>query len=367
MKAADLVSAINALALTLTAGLAVAGGWEHSVDLSTEVEHDSNPAMSATSEGSVWRGRLAPRYSLARIFGRDEYVATLGMLAEQSSNEQLSKRRQDKNGSLLWARSFDTGSMRFSARADEASTRATEFEDSGLVSRESTRRSYSVSLNGLSELSERTTLTVGGNRAEARYDDAALTNYLNQNAEIGLGYVVSESLSSNVRLAAADFDPDGPGVPSKSYFLSFGLSEQAGERFSWAAEYGLRHIVADTESNGSVGSLSVQWKGGANDFSMAVSRQYSPSSVGSMSVVDSVKGAWQSQLGPKSRSSAEFSANKRHGVLETEMMQVKVAVIYDISLVSNVRVTLQEKRIDQNHSVVTATIVGATLAYNWRP
>lgn len=369
MKASVLAKTITkmAAALTLTPGLAVAGGWEHSVDLPTSAEHDSNPAMSATSRGSVWRGRLVPRYSITGTLGRDEYLATVGLLAEQSSDEQLSNRRRDKNGSLLWGHAFDTGSLRFSARADEASTRSTEFEDSGLVSRESTRRSYSANLHGRKELSETTFLTVGASHAEAKYEDTALSNYLNQTAEIGLGYTLSESMGTTTRLAAAAFDPVAPGVGAKTYSLTFGVSVQSGERFNWAAQYGLRRTVADTETNGSDGALSLHWNGATNDLSFTASRQFSPSSVGAMSVVDSAKGAWQSQWGPKSKSSADLSLTKRHGVLETEMVQATAAFIYDTSSVSSVRVYVQEKRLDQANSTVTATIVGASLAYNWRP
>lgn len=356
-----------ALASILTTGWAVAGGWEHTLGLVGGGEYDSNPAMSAASEGSVWRGRLAPRYSIASIFGRDEYTAVLGLLAEQSSDERLSNRRKDKSGSLSWGHAFDTGSLRFNARADEASTRSTEFEDSGLVSQESTRITYAFSLNGQNSLSEKTSLTFGASQNEAKYDDTALRGYANQNAEIGLGHVLSESLSATTRLASTEFDPDAPGVPSKTYSINFGVSAQPGQRFSWAAQYGFRHSVAETKSNGSDGLLSLQWRGATDDFSFAVSRQYSPSSVGSMSVVDSVKGAWQSQWGEKSRSSIDLSLTQRHGILATKMGQATVSLSYDTSDVSSIRAYIQEKRLDQANSVVTATIIGASLAYNWRP
>lgn len=364
-----LVTAITKIVLVsaLTTGFAVAGGWEQSVDLAASAEHDSNPAMSATSDGSVWRGRLVPRYSLAGSFGRNEFAATLGLLAEQSSDERLSSRRQDKSGSLSWGHAFDTGSLRISARADEASTRATEFEDSGLVSRESTRHNYSANLNGHKGLSATTSLTVGASHAESKYDDTALINYLNQTAEFGFGFAVSEYFGTTARLAASEYNPDGPGVPSKTYSISFGVSAQSGERFSWAAQCGFRHTVSDIESDGSDGLLSLQWNGATDDFLFAVSRQYSPSSIGSMNVVDSIKGHWQHQWGPKSSLSADLSLTKRLGVLETGMTQITAAFIYDTSAVSNVRVYVHEKRLNQANSTVTATVIGASLAYNWRP
>lgn len=355
------------LASILTTGFAVAGGWEHSLGLVASGEHDSNPAMLAASEGGVWRGRLAPKYSLAGTFGRDEYAAFLGILAEQSSDERLSNRRHDKSGSLSWGHAFDTGSLRFNARADEASTRSTEFEDSGLVSKESPRNTYAFSLSGQNSLSEKTTLIFGASQNKAKYDDTAFRSYANQGAEISLGHAVSESMEVTTRLAATQFDPDAPGVSSKNYSLNLGVSAQSGQRFSWAAQYGYRHSVAETKSNGSDGLLSLQWRGATDDFSFAVSRQYSPSSVGSMSVIDSVKGAWHSQWGSKSRSSLDLSLAKRQGVLETEMAQATVAIVYDTSDVSSIRVYIQEKRLDQANSVVTATIIGASLAYNWRP
>lgn len=358
---------VMALASALTNGIAVAGGWEQSVDLTAGTEHDSNPAMSVDSEGSVWRGRIAPRYSLVGNFGRDEYGATLGLLAEQSSNEQLSNRRRDKNGSLHWARAFDSGSLRFGVRADEASTRSTEFEDSGLVRRESTRSSESANLNGDKELSEVASLTFGVSHAESKYEDAALSNYLNQAAEIGLDYAVSESLSTTARLSATEFDPDGLGIPSTTYSLSFGVSAQSGDGFKWAAQYGFRHTVAETEKNGSDGSLSLHWNGATNEFYFAVNRQFSPSSVGSMSVVDSVRGAWRSQWGPKSKSSIDLSSTKRHGELATKTEQAIAAFIYDTSAVSSIRIYVQEKRLEQANSVAAASIIGASLAYNWRP
>lgn len=356
-----------ALAFALTTDFSVAGGWEHSVSVTSGAEHDSNPAMSATSLGSVWRARLIPTYFLAGVFERDEYAATLGLRAEQSSDEQLSKRRQDMNGTLLWGRAFDTGNLRLSASAEEASTRTTEFEDSGLVSRESTKRSYSAHLNGYKEVSETTSLTVGVSHTEAKYGDVALTGFSNQAAEVGLRHGVSESFTTNARLATAAFNPDGPGASSKTHSISIGLAAMSGERFNWTIQYGMRHTVAATESNGSNGSLSMQWRGAENELSLVVSRQLSPSSVGSMSVVDSVKGAWETQWGPNSKSSASLGVSKRHGALESEMAQATAAFIYEVSEVSNVRIYLQEKRVNQANSAVTATILGATLAYNWRP
>lgn len=346
---------------------AAASGWDHSVSLAAGAEQDSNPSMAPAREGSVLRSRVAPRYSLSGNFGRDDYALSLALLAEQSSDEKLSNRRRDKSGSLAWGHTFETGSVLFNARGDEASTRATELEDSGLVSRESTRKSYAFQLNTQNSVSERTSVNVGASQDGAKYEDAALRNYANRTLEVGLGHAVSERLVTSARMATTKFEPAPPGTPSTTHSVSFGLSVHAQAGFDWTARYGYRHTVADTKSDGSDWLLSLHWKGETDDFLFAVSRQFNPSSVGSMSVLDSVKGTWQAQWGTKSRSSIDVSLTKRHGIFATEMAQTTAALIYDTSSASNIRLYVQEKRIDRANATATATVVGASLAYNWRP
>lgn len=356
-----------ALLWILSAGLAVAGSWEHSVNVSASAEHDSNPAMLASSESSVWRARLAPSYTLNSTYGRDAYAATLGLLVEDSSDERLSRKRQDKSGSLHWGRTLDAGNVRIGASADEASTRATEFEDSGNVSRESTRRNYSFSMHTLNEVSARTTLAIGAKHNEAKYEDGTFNDYVTQIADLGLNHAVSEYVSTTSRLLATHFEPRAHGTSSKTYSLSLGLAAKPTEQFSWSAQYGLRHSYAETKSEGSDGSLSMQWLGATNDFSFSISRQFSPSSIGSMSIVDSVKAGWQSRWGPKSRLSADISMTKRHGISEAEMAQATATLFNEISELSSFRLYFQQKRVDQNNSIASSAIIGAALTYNWRP
>lgn len=355
------------LVLCCVAGFAQAGGWEQSIDLSASAEYDSNPAMLENAGESVWRGRLAPKYSLNGTFGRDEFGLAIGLLAEHSSDERLSSNREDKSGSLLWGRIIDTGNVQFVARTDEASSRSVEFEESGLVSRDSTRRTNSANMTGSKSLSENTSLAMGASHTEAKYEDATLSDYKVQGSSLSLIHALSELTSTNVRFATSRFEPDEPGIPSESYSLSLGLSAQSGEHFNWSAQYGLRHSAAESETKGSDGSLSLQWTGDVDDFSIVLSRQYSPSSVGTMSVIDAFKGAWQRKWGNKSRSSAGISVANRRGTLETKTAQATVALVYTTSVSSNVRLYMQHKRLDQNNSIATASIIGAALAYNWLP
>mgnify|MGYP001222903680 CR=1 FL=1 len=204
---------------------ALAEDFQQALALSSSIEHDSNLRMSAAKQG-VTRTILKPTYTLTDMLGVDQFDASLGASVERSSNRRVSGNREDPNLRLGWRRLLETGELGLTARYEEASAQQTQLQETGLVTTDDTRTSWSLGGRWQTALSERATLATNLDYQNVSYDGGTLTNYENSSASLNLGYAWSETIEPFLFAAASHYQPARATVAtSDSYSLQGGAKQ----------------------------------------------------------------------------------------------------------------------------------------------
>ena len=202
--------ALVVAACTLGNTPAVAAGWQHSISLPMTVELDSNPTLAPNnSSPRLQRTRIVPDYKLSGTFGIDQIGAGLALLVERSSDRIVSLPRQDPSLFLNWQRTTSTGEFGLSTKYQEASTSSSELNEAGLIVRDGTRKTQSLSGNWRSAISERSSLGASVDRTSVAYDSGTLTNYSNTSLSLNYNYLWSERIEPFFRISTSRYIPEG--------------------------------------------------------------------------------------------------------------------------------------------------------------
>jgi len=174
------------------------GPAQQSVSMPAEVEFDSNPRLAQGNASSAVRYRLRPQYSYTyHVDDANEWSAVLGANLEHSNNTQVSANRQDPSIELKWQQETPTSSWGLNANYSKASTRTTEFDQTGTVTADRTQTNRSVGANFGKYLTERWMASGAINQQWVDYDTDALVSYRNASVNGGVSYdlAASEKLS----------------------------------------------------------------------------------------------------------------------------------------------------------------------------
>lgn len=259
--------------------LALSGGslWaQHAISVPMEVEYNSNPTLTPDGE-SVTRYRVSPQYTLTRESGSTRSVFTFGGVVERSSNTQISDHRADPNIGYELEITAPTSVLTLNATLDEASSRTTEFEETGLVTEDSTVRTGLAGARWVKQLTDQTFLELAGAYARVRYETPLLTGYEQASAESSLGWQPAEGDRYTVMLSTARLNPDTGARHSSRQGLMLGHERRLSPSFR--AEVGVGTVKTSGTRVGSdtVGMLLLAYEGERLTSDIEWVREISPS------------------------------------------------------------------------------------------
>lgn len=329
MNAATLAGALGALGLLLP-GAGQAGRFEHGLSAGLTAEYDSNPALSASAANAVWRLTASPAYSLKRAAGADEWDARLGLRLERSSNAAVSAGREDPSLNLSWRRATPTGGFGLSLGYEKASTRVTEFQDTGLVAADGSRVSQSLAGNWSLALDERRSLAFNASHSAVSYRGGTLTDYRSLGAGLTYSMAWDERAEPYLRLSASRHAPDA-GAASNSYDFLAGLRLSRSERLNLDLAAGLNRTVSSGASNAS-GSRG-GWQGSVkldyaldprSNFSLDLGRSVASSGGGGFSESDQLAVHWSRALAERDTLGADLSWRKSRTLTAGDTRQLNL-------------------------------------------
>lgn len=340
--------------------------WHHSVSASLTGEYDSNPNLSQSDEGSVWRTKLVPTYSLIGTFGVDEYKAGLSLNLERSTDQALSEDREDPSFYLSWLRQTETGGFGINARYEKASTRITELEESGLVTTDGTRTSMSLAGNWRSALSERSTLAANAEYRDVTYDGGTYTDYSNLSGGISFSHALSERIEPFLSATASRYEPDGPsGSSSNHYSAQAGVKWKASERLDWILQGGSSLITGETDDTGWQASFGLHYITQRSDLALNAGRYVNPSGEGGYAASDQVKGAWSYAINERTRSGIDAAWRNYMGDTPNTLYEFGAWISRELTPFWSARLSYRYKqRQEEGLSDATENLLGMTLSYS---
>lgn len=350
----------------LAGGLAQADQWHHSVSLPMTLEHDSNLSMSATNPQGVSRTILLPGYNLTATYGVDEYKLGLGLRVERSSDQAISRNREDPNLSFGWQRQTETGGFGLVAKYSQVSTRMSELEQTGLIVRDGTSTSQSLGGNWRTALSERNSLAADAEVKTVAYDGGTLTDFTNTTAGVTYSHAWSERIEPFARLTASRYEPSRATLPSSNNTSVLGgVKWKASENMEWTAQAGISKVSGQTSVTGWQGSFVMRYVAPRYDASFDIGRSISASGVGGFVEADQIKGGLGYALDELTRTGLDASWQRSRGLTPNTMQQFGAWASRELSPFWNARLYYQHKQRQQNGlSDASGNVFGASLVYS---
>jgi hypothetical protein len=285
--------------LVFFSGHCWAESWQQTASARLTTEFDTNPLMSPTYTGGVWREIFGPSYSLRGTFDEDELNTGLAVQIERSSNATLSPYRESPSVFADWLRRINAGEFGISSRYAEMATRYADIDSTGFMQVASTRTSRSLSGNLSQTVSERSTLLANVLFESVSYDRGTYIDYVTRSATMTLNYSWSELSTTYVRLYHVDYVPTGVGSATQLTSANLGWNWKTSDSLEGTLELG-KSRMSDA-GMGTMYMASARYTGQRNMLILDASRQISPSGVGGFVTVDQTNAHWNYDLNEDSK------------------------------------------------------------------
>jgi hypothetical protein len=344
---------------------AIAAGWQQSISVPMTLESESNPTLAPTGGTRLGRTRVVPDYKLSGTFGVDQIGAGLALQIERASDRTISQPRQDPSLFLDWKRETLHGEFGLSTRYQEASTSTSELYETGLIVRDGTRKTQSLSGNWRSAFSERSSLAANADRTSVAYDGGTLTNYTNTNLGLTYNYAWNERCEPFLRLETSHYSPDGAvSSPSSSGTLTGGVQFKISEILELTAQAG-RRKVSGADSGTWQGNFALRHTGRSQTAIFEISRTNSASGAGGFVESDSVKGGWSYSIDARTNSGVDVSRTNTKGLTANTMNQLGAWINQELSPHWIGRLNYQYRQRQQIGSPDTSSsLLGLSLIYS---
>lgn len=345
---------------------AFAGTLQKTVSLPLAVEYESNPQMISSGR-SVWRTSVSPNLKLDYIMDVDELSANLAVNEVRSSDTAVSANRTDPNALLSWQHLVSRGSFSFSGKYDRASTRTTEFQDTGYVLTDSTRTAKSMFADGQYMISERTNLAGHVEYDRITYSNNSLTNYKTTSGSVTLNYSWSEKIQPFFSLYATHYEPDVTTVSMSStqYMGQGGLKWLFSE--TWDASFfagALSYSGGGSGAGGGVGGIAVHHAGDRSDLNFTLNHSVSPSGLGGFVKADQLSGNWSYSLSERNKAGIDLSWRRNYDLNRITFSQTSLWLNHQLSPAWSTRMQYQHKIHDQSGNNTQSDVIGLSLVYS---
>ena len=346
---------------------------EQSLTLPLTFEYESNPLFSASDEQSINHVILVPNYSIRVNQGTEQWFAVASLHLEQSSDQTISQNRNDPSINLGWTHDYETGQFGVTALLNDQSTRVSEFTDSGLLSYDNTRKTRSLSVNWLNNLSDRTSLTLNGAVTNVKFDGlntTGLINYRNESVNATLNYTLSEQTEIFTQLSFSRFKPeDTNSFNSETSGFNLGFTWNVNEKFNMTSSAGASETKS--ENNNQISNqqnwqamLSMQYATFRSNSHLRLSRSQSPGSTGSINEINQIAAGWLYNLSDEDEIAFDISWGQNLSLNKTETKSLTAKYTRHISLLWDFSLSATHRNRDDGLFSVSNNSAMASIIYN---
>jgi hypothetical protein len=343
---------------------AVAGDWRQSISVPFTYEADSNPTLAAQSSTVLRRTRIVPDFKLNGSFGADEIWTNLSLMVERSSDKNISLPRQDPNLQFGWRKLTQKGEYGLVAKYQEASTRLTELEESGLIVKDGTRKTQTLAGNWRAAISERSSLAATADHSTVAYDSGALPGSSNTSLSLNYTYGWNERIEPFVRLTASHYLQNNATTASNNTTLIGGAQFKVSDNFDWTVQGGTSRISGATSTNHWQGSLALNHTSQRNTTSFEIGRSVGATGASGFVESDRLKANWSYAVGARTQVGLDASRVDTKSLLPNTMNQFGLWASQELSLYWNARLSYQYKQLQQaGQATASSALLGLSLVF----
>lgn len=293
----------------LAPGPVLAASWQSTVSSKVATEYDTNPSMSSSYPGGVWRALFEPGYMLTGTEGANELRARAGVQIERSSNPSLSRDRDSPNFNLGWLRQGEMNTLGVSYDYRQIALRNALVDAAGQgINGTSTSRALAGTWSNT--LTERSKFSVDGSHQSVAYNGGPFINYELQTGDAKLSYELSEGNTSTVKVSSDKYMPavgGGSSVRLNSALLDL---ELASENIRWTFDAG--KFKDSQDNSGSLGSAEARYTGQRSQLVLNAGHLVFPGGLGGFVKADQRRVSWRYALSEDSNAGIDLEKGSYH-------------------------------------------------------
>ena len=327
------------------------------------VEYDSNPGFASNNEQSVLRFTTLPKYTVSAVDDRTRWFATAGLNIQRSSNNAVSGSRQDPAVSAGWEYQFQKSVVNITADYNKSSSRLTEFITSGVVDKDGSVISKSISASWGTQLSNRLGLSLASQYLKTDYNSSAFTNSTTKSISSSLTYELNEKVRPFIQIGISQLNSQrttSKSTLSKTYLLGTTLDLNPKVRMSASLGLNQQQIVG----NGWVANTTLNYIEEKYDFRAILSRNVAPSGLGDFQKTDNLSLGYSYELSDKARAGADFIWNINSATSGNETRQLTGWYSKELSDYWLFKLSLNLKDLKNSTQSANASIFGISFIYN---
>lgn len=346
------------------------GPAQQAVSMPAEVEFDSNPRLLQGNTSSAVRYRLRPQYSYTyHVDDANEWSAIVGANLERSSNTQVSANRQDPSVELKWQQETPTSSWGLNAKYFKASTRTTEFDQTGIVTADRTQTNRSVGANWGKYLAERWMANGEVKQQWVDYDTETLVPYRNSSVIGGLSYDLTELEKLSVFFSGGHYSPSANNFilarSSSSMGLMFGYAGVLSDKIDWNVQAGKVKITGLDAGYYFQGKAQVNYKGNYASAGVNFDRSVvAGGQTGGLTVSNALRLQTRIEVAERTAIDFYYTLTKNAGFNGGKTNSMGANYVLQISPFWRLNVGVQRKTADQRTGYAGANVVGVGLNYS---
>ncbi len=347
--------------------------FDHSVSVEAGAAYHSNIQLLQQDKESVYLYTLRPVYGISVLDGKNEWLGNVGLFFERSSNSTVSSNREDPFGNIGWKRILENGLIGLDFAYEKASSRNTQFTETGLFSRDGTEVRRSITADWERLITEKLDFALQAKYEKIKFSGAqSLADYDSRYIYADLFYAMTEKIKPFFRFGLNDFrtaGPDGNRIKYQDYIA--GATFEVGPGLSFSAGAGVTHFSSlesstSRDKNEWVGVMKVDYLANKYDIHSELSRRVEPTAIGNILVEDRLAAEYVYNLSSRSElgAYARLTQNdvNRHTQDAGGFYRHNLTESWSILTTLGVRNSKSE-----GSSSVNDNVIGFNLTYNFDP
>ncbi len=308
--------------------------FDHGPALTIGTSYESNiQYLPSNFEESVVLYRASPEYRLSAQDGNNDWYARIGLNVQRSSNETISRDRDDPFGTIGWKRLLQDGSFFVQGEFVQESTRQTQFGQTNALLQDATSKTKTLTTGWEKRLSEKFNLMLGAGYEEVSFsDDTAIvvpgfaTDFSDFNSTIlssQLNYLYTEKIQPYALIEINRFKSESDGLAQPSIKVEY-QNYYAGAQFNLSpnliidVKTGISRIDSDTDESEWVGAFVTNYKTARQTFLVDLSRQVFDTGLGRIERGDQLDLGYTFAISEKSRLGSNLNLSQNASGIDTQ-------------------------------------------------
>lgn len=340
--------------------------------LTTNVEYDSNPALSDNNEDPVWIYSLTPQLQIDATNELNRWFLDGALLIQRYSNVRTLVEREDPRLTFGWDRTYESGLFGIRANYQENTSRTSELTATGVFNdKNGTQKTKSLEARWQREITSRWSVLNEAIYGDYKFTDAGgLSSYSVSEIRSKLSYANTEKLNTYTQLGYSHYMPKQQLDNTDFVRINFGGDYQLTELFNYGAYAGAYKISGQQSDTGWEAGLKTRYDSNERmSYLVELSRSLGAGGVGGFQKSDALKLSGIYIVSDKDTTGLDYSLNKSKQDNQINVVAVdyqQLGVFYERKLTNNwqARLTAVHKQVDSSSVSARASVFGIALIYD---